>query len=743
MKPDRLWIVPLALITGSLTHAATIQVDRSDDAAAASACTAAAGDCSLRGAFAYANANPGTFINIPAGTYNLTVNELQIGSGTNTNTTIAGAGSSVTTIQQTLGNRRVININPTLSPNVTVNIMGVRIAGGNSPSDNFGGGGIIAGGPNNTLNLTGCAFENNTDALAVTPKGGAIEFAGGGVLNLEGCTFTNNSAQNAGSTAGVGGAIDYQLLNLPGLAGQGGLFVNNCVFQNNRAGSSGTSGAGGAIRVAVTTTQTPRTVSITRCNFITNQATNVPSGFGGAITSTGSTPIAVNYCRFNGNSASGGSTAIHQATGTSGTIDARWNWWTCNGGPSVAGCQTIGGAAANITTEPRLLLTLGASPTTICAGSASTPTASFLTDSMGGAVNTSNLTALVGRPINFNSFALGTAVSPQTALQASGTATATFQSNGTPGSGSASVTFDSGTASSSITINAPPTTATVGPNQNILSGGTTTGLGGNTPASGTGTWSIVGGGTGTFSPNTSTPNATFTHTGGIGPVLLRWTISTPSCGSSFADVTVTITPLTVVAWRSVRTHSGIGEIGIALSPTATGNGTSGPTVDPRATAGMGGVQKILVDLSAPVTLGNTSAFKSIGVLTDAIGNMGALSTYPPASVTLTSPTQLQIVYTPPLPDQGCYRFTLDTGLFAGATITGDNDALVRALWGDVTGDGSVVLGDALAAKAKIGQPVYAGNIGYDTNMTGDTINLGDALAVKARVTSPTRQAKCP
>jgi len=52
---------------------ASITVDRTDDTAAASACTAAVNDCSLRGAVSFANANPGTTIVVPAGTYNLAI----------------------------------------------------------------------------------------------------------------------------------------------------------------------------------------------------------------------------------------------------------------------------------------------------------------------------------------------------------------------------------------------------------------------------------------------------------------------------------------------------------------------------------------------------------------------------------------------------------------------------------------------------------------------------------------------
>ena len=54
---------------------------------------------------------------------------------------------------------------------------------------------------------------------------------------------------------------------------------------------------------------------------------------------------------------------------------------------------------------------------------------------------------------------------------------------------------------------------------------------------------MFSGGTGTFSPDPADPNATFTHDTGTGPVVLRWTIATPPCGASSADVTVTINPI--------------------------------------------------------------------------------------------------------------------------------------------------------------------------------------------------------
>jgi len=70
--------------------------------------------------------------------------------------------------------------------------------------------------------------------------------------------------------------------------------------------------------------------------------------------------------------------------------------------------------------------------------------------------------------------------------------------------------------------------------------GTTAALGGDTATSGTGTWTVQSGGTGTFS-DLHAGSSTFTHTGGTGPIVLRWTISTgPPCPDSFAQLTVVI-----------------------------------------------------------------------------------------------------------------------------------------------------------------------------------------------------------
>src|SRR6185436_14223504 len=66
-------------------------------------------------------------------------------------------------------------------------------------------------------------------------------------------------------------------------------------------------------------------------------------------------------------------------------------------------------------------------------------------------------------------------------------------------------------------------------------------------------------------------------------------------------------PRSILAWRSLRTHTGGNQLPIVLNPTATGNGASGPTVETRGpSATNAGVRKVQVDFSGPVTLGNVA-----------------------------------------------------------------------------------------------------------------------------------------
>src|SRR5579859_450017 len=125
---------PISIVN---TSAMTITVNRTDDVHASTCAPGGMNDCSLRGAIDFANANPGTTINVPAGTYQLTIpttleqgnlnGDLDVNAA---GTTIVGAGAATTIIQQTVADR-VMDINFLSKANFTFGISGVTITGGN------------------------------------------------------------------------------------------------------------------------------------------------------------------------------------------------------------------------------------------------------------------------------------------------------------------------------------------------------------------------------------------------------------------------------------------------------------------------------------------------------------------------------------------------------------------------------------------------------------------------------------
>src|SRR5215213_3640827 len=225
----------------------SITVDRTDDAAAASACTAAANDCSLRGAVAFANLNPGTTINVPAGTYQLNIaggaGEGFTGNNAigdidirGNNTDIVGAGAATTIIQQTQPNDRVIEVNPDLLANFNFSISGVTITGGKETTA-VGGGGIISGSVGNTVSVTNCIISNNSATGTGTFGGGGISHSGGS-LTITGTTFSNNS------TSGSGGGLGYTAGDPLIRPATGTLSVSGSTFSGNTANSAAAGGGG-------------------------------------------------------------------------------------------------------------------------------------------------------------------------------------------------------------------------------------------------------------------------------------------------------------------------------------------------------------------------------------------------------------------------------------------------------------------------------------------------------------------
>jgi predicted outer membrane repeat protein len=539
----------LAPVVGS------INVDRTDDAPGASACTAAPNDCSLRGAIAFANGSPGTTINVPAGTYNLTISGAGEGfSGDNSvgdlditgdNTSIVGAGAASTIIAQTSAGDRVIEVNPFLDASFNTSISNVTISGG-TETTGVGGGGIISGSINNSLTLTSCVISGNSATGAGTFGGGGVSHAGGS-LTITGCTISNNST--SGSGGGVGYSAGDPLGRFPST---GTLAVSGSTFGSNSAGSlaaggggldlfdfnlssgvynvdsssfssnSATNANGGAITV-----ESGGPLTVTTSSFSSNTAANS----GGAIQSSGS-DVSVTYSRLVGNSvpiATNGRTFFR----SSGNFTADDNWWGSNSGPSLNDFRTSTGSILPATF---LKLRISASPDEICPGASSTLTADIKERNIGAPLTT-ELNGLPAFPVPgttiFNNAVLGTLSGASTQFVA-GAASATYTAGGTSGMGSADATADNQTVTATISIQA---NATTDPADQAVCQGDTANF--STTASGPGpysyAWTLDGSPFNGDSASINVPTGALS----VGPHIVAVT-TTAGCGSASQSATLTV-----------------------------------------------------------------------------------------------------------------------------------------------------------------------------------------------------------
>jgi hypothetical protein len=481
---------------------ASITVDRTDDDPLAFACTAAANDCSLRGAVAFANLNPGTTIVVPSGTYNLTINGTGEGfSGNNsigdldisaTNTSIVGAGAATTIIQQTQPNDRVIEINPNLDAAFVTSISGVTITGGHETTG-IGGGGIIAGSIDNVLTVTNSVISGNTATGAGTFGGGGISFTGGS-LTLSSTTVSGNSTSGSGGGIGYSAGDPFARTPSPGV-----LTVSNSTLSNNSASGGG----GGAIDL-FDFNLSSGIYNITSSSFQGNTATN---GNGGAIIVESGGPLTVSTSSFSNNSAgiSGGAVYSNGTAVTirysrlvgntvpipangltlfqgSGLFSADDNWWGINTGPSANAFRSSSGSVFPTT---YLQLQASANPNTICVGGTSTITADIKQRNIGPDL-TVELNGLPPFPATFinTTPAVGT-LSGASANFVNGQASATFTGTAT-GTGSIDVVGDNQTVTATVTVGASTTTDPA--DQMLCEGGTATFT---TTASGSGPFTFV------------------------------------------------------------------------------------------------------------------------------------------------------------------------------------------------------------------------------------------------------------
>src|SRR5215216_3744199 len=549
---------------------APIDVDRTDDTAAASACTALPNDCSLRGAVAFANLNPGTTINLPAGTYllniaggagegftgNNAIGDLDIRAD---NTSIAGAGAATTIIQQTQPNDRVIEVNPDLLSGFDFAISDVTITGGKETTA-VGGGGIISGSIDNTVSVTNCVISGNSATGVGTLGGGGLLHTGGS-LTISGTTFSNNSTVSSGgglaytagdplirtpsigtlsvsgstfsgntanSSAAGGGGADLFNFN----AGSGTYNINSTTFSNNSAPN----GRGGAIVVE------SGPLTLTTSSLTTNSA----GISGGAIYSSGS--ASVTFSRLVGN------TVPNPANGltlfaAAGPFTADDNWWGINTGPGVNDFRNLSGTVFPATF---LQLRISASPDELCSGQTSTLTADIKQRNVGAPLTTE----LNGLPTFLAVFhnVVGGTVSGATNF-VNGVATATFTAGATPGPASVDVTGDNQTVTANMTIDTNDTTDTG--DQVVCDGATATFT---TMASGPGPITFVW-----------KKGATVLNNGDLGG---RATITS---GSNTSTLTITGTQLTDADTYTVEATGACGTTSQSASLVVNANTT---TTDP-------------------------------------------------------------------------------------------------------------------------------------------------------------------
>jgi hypothetical protein len=426
----------------------------------------------LRGAILDADAAGGSHtINVAAGTYTLTLGQIVFGN-TNQTINIIGAGAATTIIDMTAGagQDRIFFINPSGTTNSPViSISGLTFQNGYLNSDFYGGAAICAGGGEaESLTVTNCIFTNNI-LPANAYGGGAICLQVRGDLSVDNCTFTNNVSNDAD-----GGAILFIVFNSALGDGFGTLSVTNSTFTNNSvvfpgAGSSN----GGAMTFTGQGGVTTFNATITNNTFVGNST----DGYGGAILANNSPNLSIpqiHYNRFynNTSAASDLSSGLHFAE-SSGSVNAENNWWGCNTNPvnvgSTAPCNQAGGdvpGGGSLDANPWLQLKVTASPNPICntpagLGNTSTVTASFLNNSDGTAIPVGNLSRLIGLPVTWTS-TLGSLSAQQLTIQASGTATALFTSNGTGGTATVNAQVDNvpsteaSPARANITVNTIP-----------------------------------------------------------------------------------------------------------------------------------------------------------------------------------------------------------------------------------------------------------------------------------------------
>lgn len=257
--------------------------------------------CTLRGAITKANADPGSTINLLAGTYHLSVAQSGADDGSTgdldirVNMTIKGAGAGLTTVVADSGvNDRIFETENNTGP-VTVAISDLKVTGGSPTPSNGGennGGAILNDG--DALTVTNVVFDTNqTNRASVFWGNGGGLASNSGSISVRNSTFSNNSSFD-------GGAI-YNANNQASTD----TFSNVFLTGNTADGEQFSDAGGGAIYDQVTSGSTVRFSDIMATS---NHATNMS---GGGVYEDSSPLATITYDRMT----LSGNTAVFQGGG--------------------------------------------------------------------------------------------------------------------------------------------------------------------------------------------------------------------------------------------------------------------------------------------------------------------------------------------------------------------------------------------------------------------------------------------
>ena len=267
------------------------------------------------------------------------------------------------------------------------------------------------------VDLTGSTIANNDNGM----RNRSSVLSRAGTSTMTGNTFSGNRYAAAYATAGTSTIRENRI------AGPGDVGVRAGAFLQ------------GADQFLPTVSLTANDISATTAGIHLFQS------------GAGSAPPAVFAARNRivGNTAGVNNTA-------SGSVDARNNWWGCNAGPGTTGCDTTAGT---VDSDPRLVLGVSASPTTIETGGKTSSIAASVRRNSAGDLQPSPFFAAI--PTAFTA-SLGT-IAPVAGSLSDGLAPATLTSGSQTGTSTVGAKIDNQTSTANVAFVEPTVDPGPGP----------------------------------------------------------------------------------------------------------------------------------------------------------------------------------------------------------------------------------------------------------------------------------------